>query len=322
MASLLEVKKAIEEILLKRDDVIGIGTDDASQRLRVYVLEDEYDIIPDIPPMMSGFPVDVVPIPGFETIAEPDYRTKRFRPVIGGVSAAHMGVTAGTLGAVIRDKKTGLKFFLSNNHTFANTATADNYRAAIGDLVIQPSVSDGGTAADVIATLYKYVPFVNDKTNLVDAALALPIDQQIASPYILADDKLNTIAISGIRAVDSLIEVKKYGRTSGADRGEVLDYNFTVAVDFDDGLTRNFVDQILISIETRGGDSGSILLDDSNRAVGLVFAGGIDKKGRFFGVANKIHNVLAMLSDEEIDLTDGWKSSDSMTEPPPHYELR
>jgi hypothetical protein len=321
VVSLLETKKTIEEILLQREEVIGIGADEQTQHIRVYVLESDDGTIPDIPKMMAGFPIDVISTPGFATISsDPDFRERRFRPVVGGVSAAHTNVTAGTLGAVIRDKKTGNKLFLSNNHVFSNTSSKTNSRAHIGDAIIQPSPSDGGTITDTIAKLYKWVPFIDGGTNIVDAALAMPVDQSIASPYILSDADLDVISINGIRSVTSPIKVKKYGRTSGADFGKIIDLNFTVAVDYDDGLTRNFVDQILVEIETRGGDSGSILLDMDANAVGLVFAGGIDKSGTFYGVANKIKNVLSMLSDEEIDIMDGWSPSQAMMESPPQFE--
>ena len=300
---------------------MGVGITPDGQRIRIYVLE-ENETVPDIPKMMAGFDIEIFPISGISPASEtqdPDFRERRFRPVVGGVSAAHVSVTAGTIGAVIRDKKTGDKFFLSNNHVFANTSTATNLRAHIGDPIIQPSPSDSGSLADTVATLYKFVPFSDDKSNLVDAALALPTDQGLASPYILADGSLNVISVNGMRAVSSPIRVKKYGRTSGADWGEVLDWNFTVAVDFDDGKTRNFVDQILVAIETRGGDSGALLLDTDNHAVGLVFAGGIDRKGNWYGVANKILNVLAILSDDDIDISEGWSHSLSIYEAPPQF---
>ena len=321
MTTILETKKTIEEVLLQREEIIGVGISLDNQRIRVYVLQDEYDrTIPDIPKIMAGFPIEVIPIPGFAPLNDPDYRTKRFRPVVGGVSAAHTGVSAGTVGAVIRDRKTGNKLFLSNNHVFANTSSKTNYRAREGDSIIQPGIADGGSISDTIATLYKWVPFNDKGTNIVDAALAMPISQDIASPYILSDENLNVISINGVRSITSHTKVKKYSRSSVEDWGNVLDYNFTVAVDFDDGLTRNFVDQILIAIETRGGDSGSILLDSDNNAVGLIFAGGVDTNGHWFGVANKIKNVLSMLSDEEIDIMDGWKPSDAMVEVPPVFE--
>lgn len=319
MVSILEAKKTIEEVLLQREEIIGVGLSHDNHRIRIYVIEDQ-ETVPDLPKTMAGFPVEIVPIPGFVTSDGDNYRTMRFRPVPGGVSASHTGVTAGTVGAVIRDKITGNKLFLSNNHVFANTTSTNNYRGYLGDPIIQPSPSDQGTSADVIATLYKFIPFSDDKTNLVDAALAMPIDQSIASPYILVNDNFNVVSINGIKPITAPIRVKKYGRTSGEDWGEILDFNFTVAVDFDDGKTRNFVDQILVSIETRGGDSGAILLDGDNNAVGLVFAGGIDKKGRWYGVANKIRNVLAMLSDDNVDISDGWSPSHAMIEALPQFE--
>ena len=319
MVSILEAKKTIEEVLLQREEVIGVGLSHDNQRIRIYVIEDQ-ETVPDLPKTMAGFPVEIVPIPGFVTSGGENYRTMRFRPVPGGVSASHTGVTAGTVGAVIRDKVSGNKMFLSNNHVFANTTSTNNYRGHVGDPIIQPSPSDRGTPSDTIATLYKFIPFVDDKTNLVDAALAMPVDQSIASSYILANDNFDMVSINGVKSITAPIRVKKYGRTSGEDWGEILDFNFAVAVDFDDGKTRNFVDQILVSIETRGGDSGSILLDGDNNAVGLVFAGGIDKKGRWYGVANKIRNVLAMLSDDEVDVSDGWSSSHAMVEAPPQFE--
>ena len=320
MTSILEAKKTIEEVLLQREEVIGVGISLDNQTIRVYVLE-ENATVPNIPKMMAGFPVEIVPIPGFVTLGSKDYRTGRFRPVVGGVSAAHTSVSAGTIGSVIRDKKTGNKLFLSNNHVFANTCSKTNYRGHVGDAIIQPGSADGGTIADTVATLYKWVPFDDNKTNLVDAALAIPVNQSIASPYILADDNFRVISINGVRSITSPIKVKKYSRSSDADWGEVLDFNFTVAVDFDDGRTRNFVDQILVAIETRGGDSGSILLDSDNNAVGLVFAGGIDKNGKWYGVANKIRNVLAMFSDDEVDISDGWSPSHAMVESPPQFEV-
>jgi hypothetical protein len=322
MSSLLEAKKAIEEVFIQREEVIGIGVDERTQHIKVYVLQDEYDrSVPDIPRMMSGYHIDIIPIPGFMPLNASTFRSNRFRPVVGGVSAAHSKVSAGTIGSVIRDKNTGQKLLLSNNHVFANTTSRTNFRGHIGDHIYQPGSADGGTEADTVATLYKFIPFNDSGMNLVDAALAMPTSQDIVSPYILIDGKSNTTAIHGIRTITDHIAVKKYSRTSTVDWGKVLDWNFTVAVDFDDGRTRNFVDQILVEIETRGGDSGSMLLDENDNAVGLIFAGGVDKNGKWYGVANKIRNVLAMFADDDVDISDGWKPSDAMMETPPQFDM-
>ena len=313
MATLLETKKSIEQILLKREDVIGVGIDNDRQTIRIYVNnEDLKTELPPLPTKMSGFPIEIIPIPGFIPLG---FRTDRYRPVVGGVSASHPNVTAGTIGAVITDKITGNKLLLSNNHVFANSDSHERPTASVGDPILQPGRVDGGDMNDTVATLYRWVPFSDKNLNIVDAALALPTDQNIASPYILMDSNNDLLQVHGIKSVSSPISVKKYGRPTGMDRGKVIDWDFTVAVDYEDGITRNFTDQILARIETQGGDSGSLLLDENNNAVGLVFAGGMDTDGNWFGVANKIRNVLAMFGGD-VDISDGWVDSSS-TEPKP-----
>ena len=187
-----------------------------------------------------------------------------------------------------------------------------------GKIVWSGNSYDGGTEADTVARLYKWIPFApGDDLNIVDAALAMPLDQNDVSPYILINDFDDLIQVRGVRSVTSKIPVKKYSRTTDTDRGTVIDWDFTVAVDYEDGRTHNFTDQILIQIETEGGDSGSILLDEDNYAVGLVFAGGTDSSGQWFGVANKIRTVLAMFGGD-IDISEGLTET-SITEPKPQH---
>jgi len=316
MVSILEAKKSIEELLLLREDVIGLGISHDKQTIRIYVNnEDLTQELPPLPTMISGFPVEIVEVPGFDQTASETFRLYRYRPVVGGVSASHSKVTAGTIGAVITDRISGMKLFLSNNHVFANTDSIENPAASEGDVILQPGVIDLGDGNDVIATLYRWVPFSDNELNLVDAALAMPVNQYDASPYILANSSDNLVQIRGVKSVTSPTNVKKYGRTTGINRGKVIDWDFTVAIDYDDGKTRNFTDQLLLEMNIEGGDSGAILLDDNNYAVGLVCAGGRDKSGKWFGVANKIRNVLIMFGGD-VDISDGWIET-SVTDPMP-----
>ena len=231
-------------------------------------------------------------------------------------------MSTGTISAMIRDKVTGLKLMLSNNHVFANTSSVTNGYAHEGDAVIQPGVIDGGNVyGDTVATLYRWVPFQDSKMNLVDAALALPTSQDDVSMYILASHDLDVIPVRGVAPVTSPIRVKKYSRTSDMDWGNVIDWNFSVGVDYKDGVTRNFTDQLPVKIQTQGGDSGSLLLDENDNAVGLIFAGGKDDAGNYYGVANKIRNVLIMFGGD-VDITDGWSSDITSLEPPPVLEYK
>lgn len=90
--------------------------------------------------------------------------TSRFRPTIPpGVSSGHFAITAGTLGAVVKDRITGEKLLLSNNHVFANSNDAQ-----VGDSILQPGPADSGqNPGDAVATLERYVPirYIEDADN-------------------------------------------------------------------------------------------------------------------------------------------------------------
>lgn len=93
--------------------------------------------------------------------------TSRFRPEIpAGVSAGHFAITAGTLGAVVKDRMTGEKLLLSNNHVFANSNDAQ-----LGDAILQPGPADGGqNPGDQVARLERFIPL----TYVEDANQPLP----------------------------------------------------------------------------------------------------------------------------------------------------
>lgn len=97
----------------------------------------------------------------------------RYRPVIpSGVSIGHHKITAGTLGVMVRDKTTGDRFILSNNHVLANSNDAD-----IGDPILQPGPIDGGqNPADIVAHLERYVKlrYVDDPPGDGDIIVGPP----------------------------------------------------------------------------------------------------------------------------------------------------
>lgn len=82
-------------------------------------------------------------------------------------------------------------------------------------------------------------------------------------------------AISGI--VRTELEageiVQKSGRTTGYTQGEVLAIGATVNVGFGSSGPARFVDQIVCSNMSAGGDSGSAVFDMNGHLVGLLFAG-------------------------------------------------
>src|SRR5437899_12519168 len=93
-------------------------------------------------------------------------RPRLRRPMV--FSVGHPAITAGTIGARVRDAL-GHVYILSNNHVLANSNGA-----SIGDPEYQPGPFDGGTAADQIATLtdFQAIDF-SGANNTIDAAIRL-----------------------------------------------------------------------------------------------------------------------------------------------------
>lgn len=117
---------------------------------------------------MDGLSTDVIEIGRVRLLGQ---RTERKRPARPGMSIGHYKITAGTLGAVVRDRATGEQLILSNNHILANATDGKYGRAAIGDPILQPAPYDGGQATDRIATLFRFSPLLR-KTQEADCPVA------------------------------------------------------------------------------------------------------------------------------------------------------
>ena len=128
-----------------------------------------------------------------------------------------------------------------------------------------------------------------EEGNLVDAALALPLDPEFVSPEIL---ELGTI--QGFAEGQLGMRVKKSGRTTGLTVDEITQIDATVIVRYGE-KTATFTDQLIAGPMSQGGDSGSVVLDDDNNVVGLLFAGSSNTT-----VFNRIQNVVDALEIEEI----------------------
>ena len=202
--------------------------------------------------------------------------TGRYRPALGGASCGPFNANwSGTLGA--RVDYAGKPCILSNWHVLYGGVGQTK------DAVVQPGHGDGGQSpGDVIAHNLTSV-----LSTQVDAALA-----EIVSP---ADSYVGhgTFAyglISGQAVAVQGMDVKKCGRTTEATNGRVVSTNASIRVDNFPGGSRVFENQIQMTAMAAEGDSGSIVLDQKNNAVGLLFAGNSSAT-----YANKMDVVLRSL---------------------------
>jgi hypothetical protein len=254
-----------------------------------------------IPEEVAKVPTDVVE--SGEIFAHQS-RTGKFRPAPGGVSIGHRQITAGTFGAVVRDRKSGDRLILSNNHVLANSNSASS-----GDIILQPGSVDGGTVANgAIGSLYRYRPIQFDAepgppgdcsranlfagfgnrvakalnsehrvyayrtqqaVNLVDAAVARPLNNRD-----IVDRVLEIGEISGIKEAAVGMAVRKSGRTTGLTNGSIIALDAMVTVNYGGERNALFDQQIVSGPMSQPGDSGSLLVDgETQMAVGLLFAG-------------------------------------------------
>jgi hypothetical protein len=192
----------------------------------------------------------------------------RVRPLVPGVSIGHERITAGTLGGFVVAR--GASYVLSNNHVLA-----DEDRAKKGDAVLQPGRYDGGKAGDLVARFERAVR-LRKTVNLVDAAIA-----RLEDGVAFDASKLRGLGVLGPLREEPLEpgdRVAKLGRTTGLTRGVVSAIEVDrVLVGYDRGELR-FDDQVEVSPAgrvpfSRGGDSGSWIVDARRQPCALLFAG-------------------------------------------------
>ena len=341
--NILKTKEDNRLQLMARKNVIGLGiglrtrggklTDELV--LKVFVsqkvprkLLSEDDLIPssfEKEGSIVKVDVEVGKIPIIQTF------TLRTRPLIGGVSIGPTPGGTGTLGVCVTldNQRT---YVLSNNHVLANTD-----QLPIGTRIVQPSISDGGDAAnDIVAELHSVVPIdfgtstiywpgvgpiTFPNPNHVDCALGTILGK---FPFNEANREIHWVGYPayGTRKVEEptsavdflrmwLSPVHKMGRTTEYTVGHVSDPVYDTYVDyspaFGNPLGTNiayFVDQLRINPSSNFtrfsnfGDSGSLVLDaNTNEPIGLLFAG---DPTAGYAVCNHIDRVMNGLNISRI----------------------
>lgn len=296
----LDIERAIKvqssnvNDLMRMNNVVGVAVGNKTRRgesldneavvvlvnrkLPISALSAE-DILPQ---SIDGVAIDVIEIGYPRAYIDP---TDKFVPPIpAGISVGHYQITAGTLGAIVKDKNSEDLLLLSNNHIFANSNHAD-----IRDNILQPGPYDGGSQSDSIAWLERFVPlkYIGDQAESFSESYGLAegirdfgnkilslvnsdkrlyveslsdnpppdpeynlVDAAVARPYRPEDFSeavvLNIGKITGTKAPYINQQVRKMGRTTGHTEGYVQLLNAVVDVSYgNDGVAR-FQNQIII----------------------------------------------------------------------------
>jgi len=265
------------------------------QVLRVYVTRKipKEQLKPSelIPSEIEGVKTDVVEIGRIKKLQ--GYR-ERYRPAPAGVSTSRADQNAaGTIGWFMVDED-GNIYILSNNHVWANENNATQ-----GDKIVQPGLLDGGDPEnDVIAELYDWIDIdFAGNPNTVDVAIAIPLD--------LSQVYTSIMVVGGVTGKADPVQdskAKKVGRSTGYTEGTIIDTSATLNVDYDSG-TALFQDVFIVQGEdiiVQQGDSGSPVLDEQGRFLGLLFAGSDDGKTLVACKANNIESAFQSKLNKKI----------------------
>jgi hypothetical protein len=297
--------------------------------IRVYVGEKkDSENVPAaelVPIEIDGIPTDVNMVGEFEFQSD----NTRYRPIKGGIQITNRiialndkgtrtQISRGTLGCVAIDNTDNAPVLLSNWHVlFANTGT-------VGSRIFQPAPTSLPQPTMLQVPLQP-----TDDSNLIGiirrSAITTKVDGAIAAIDISScchccgihySNEINGLSVGGRPARNTIVgeeravsgmTVFKVGQKTLRSEGVVVDDNYPSFSINRDGVTYTFVGQIAILNVNNAlpfsdsGDSGSVVINLSNKIVGLVFASGkaVPVKGiekPFVSLANHISDVFSALN--------------------------
>jgi hypothetical protein len=299
-----------------------------------------------LPFTYRGVPVVLIEMPvagflseaGLSSFAELDQYPNGIREqqevIIGGISGAHTNLTgqSGTIGYFCTRKSKLPRrkeiHLLSNSHVFADLRKANVDDA---DLIMQPSPGEPASNRPIGALVnFSALKFDRDikEPNHVDAAIARLWAPQRHKPVIPLIGAVKGYVLK--KDIELGEAARKFGRTTGYTEGRIFSIYLDIWIRYDrTGQSAFFQNQFLIEPAlpkftkfVAKGDSGSLVVDAEQHAIGLIFAGtsgvpespqslpniativGTDpaanqpRRIESYGVANPISEVLERLKIE------------------------
>ncbi len=286
LARVVAARDKAKNRLMKLANVhgVGVGLKRTSGKLtselciRVYVDKklplDQLETHDVVPREVDGVPTDVIEANLTFLVCDPQGSSPnvvRGSSVEGGKSIGLLDERGiGTLGMAVFDVETHRDMLLSNAHVLSNGGLVR------GTPVIQPGgravtsdLSDGGTIADVVGRIERGI-----LDEELDAAVA-----HVSGHRFLEKSVLGIGMVRGAGTPALGMEVRKSGRTSGVTSGIITDIDAELPISDSSGRIRRMRGLIVAESDVEiscPGDSGSVMLDNNNRAVALLFAGDVD----------------------------------------------
>jgi hypothetical protein len=283
-AELGNIRESIEADLISNyEGVVGVGiglkevgselTEEITFIVYVDQKKDEGEIDSNqvLPTTIQGYNIDVQSVPRVEMCAE----ERRFRPLIGGTQIQGIG----TMGCMAQLNADGTPVILTNHHV----VYPNNSAAVVGpnDRIGQPgaaSVACCCACGDVGSVL------AGQRDVNIDAAIArIKGYNPGETKRTHWSNEIQRIGwVAGFNTMFVINEpVRKHGRTTELTSGTITGLAVPVSVG-DPGApggTRMMTGQMAItSVDAnpfiRGGDSGSVLVNQDNEVIGLLHAGG------------------------------------------------
>lgn len=318
LSEMRKVKELNEADILSRPGLNGVdigykyvgGKKTDELAIRVFVeKKKDVPLNEKIPETIQGIKTDVIARnfklnPLFAKVADIEIKadTNTYEKLKGGISIGPCRdiqnlVYVGTLGAIVKDNITGNSMLLSNFHVMC---VDDKW--SIGDEMVQPSrVDNGHCPYGIVGTLER-------------ASLGEKVDCAVANHAVRSyeNEIIDVGDVTGTTVASIDMAVRKRGRTTGLTYGTVYTVDLSVKIHYGNGLGEKILyNQIGIEVDSSqssefgiGGDSGSVVVNDERKVVGLYFAGSMEERDEagniiepegVYGIANPIQDVIEAL---------------------------
>lgn len=214
-----------------------------------------------------------------------DYSTsqKRYKKLTAGMSISNFNDTtwSGTAGAFFRQENSEEIYMISNKHILASVKNSKS--------IVHPSNSDAQ-----VLKLEKEKNNIGELiwkcTDNMDAAVA-KISHAVE---VNEQARCKDVKFKGLAKARIGMRVKKCGRSTGITYGVVRSVNSTINVlNEGNGKVKLYFNQIITSYMDNHGDSGSVLVNDEDKIIGLLFAGNKAKSASYYHDINLIFSRLA-----------------------------